>query len=229
MSITNRIYSVIFSHLGFLPQYMKETKFFEHIVCGKKPIDQFLVNKMRSASVSECVFVCSCTFYFFALVYENLINRDDYLLQFSFTSLDKEKPPKSANTVFCTVCDTITVLNTPTRALYEFCSVLSAAKLVPHNKRIQPSSIRLEPSIRSRLPLYFHLGFRNYHLLWFVFAKKYELWLWWCDAYIFWSFLRLFSCMRVLQSFHICKIENAMTITFSNTFESHSKHCVNKH
>lgn len=88
----------------------------------------------------ECVFVCSCTFYFFALVYENLINRDDYLLQFSFTSLDKEKPPKSAKTVFCTVCDTITVLNTPTRALYEFCSVLSAAKLVPHNKRIQPAA-----------------------------------------------------------------------------------------
>lgn len=118
-----------------------------------------------------CGFVCSCTFYFFALVYENLINRDDYLLQFSFTSLDKEKPPKSANTVFCTVCDIITVLNTPTRALYEFFVwLLSGAKQVPHHKSIQPAA-QCTFVRNNRFVLYFHLGFRNYHLLWFVFVS----------------------------------------------------------
>lgn len=90
------------------------------------------------------------------------------------------------------------------------------------------SHIRFEQLIRWKLSQYFHMGFPNYHLLWFVFAKKYELWLWWCDVICVSKLFCAYSLL-VLQSFHICKMENAMTITFFNTFNPHSEHCVNKH
>lgn len=131
MSITNRIYVLLFfSHLGFLPSHMDETKFFQYFYeCINLSINSWWTKCVQR------VWLCRCTFYFFALVHENLINRDDYLLQFSFSSLDKAKPPKSANTVFCTVCDTITVLNTPTRAVYEFCSVFICLKANPASQK----------------------------------------------------------------------------------------------